>query len=244
MNANFHIFSSAEQLGQAAAEHVTFLSAQAVSARNRFTVALSGGSLPTLLSPPLVTEPLRDKIDWSKWHVFWADERCVPLTHPDSNYRLAREALFDYVNIPTTQIYPIDDTLAPAAAAAAYQNKLAHLFGPPENNPPRFDLILLGMGHDGHTASLFPDHPLLLEKKAWVAAVVDSPKPPPERITLTLPVLNQARQVVFMATGAEKAEALAAIINGTGQFPAQQVHPSHGSLHWFVDEAATRELRQ
>lgn len=249
MRPNLHTFARLEQLAQAAAGYVAQLSAQATAERGRFTVALSGGSLPKILCPPLVgpplaAEPLRSQIDWSSWRVFWADERCVPLTDPDSNYRLAREYLFEQVDIPPGQIYPLDDTLAPAAAARAYQAKLAEIFQPPAGQRPRFDLILLGMGEDGHTASLFPQHPLLRETERWVAPIFDSPKPPPERITLTLPVINEARQVAFITAGAGKAEALAQVMlaEAINPLPAQMVQPVKGELHWFVDEAAATGL--
>jgi 6-phosphogluconolactonase len=244
--ADLHIFSTPHQLGQAAAEYVARLSAQAISKRGHFTVALSGGSLPKLLCPPLVVEPLRSQVDWSSWHVFWADERCVPLTDANSNYRLAREYLFEHVQIPPAQIYPLNDSLDPDAAAVDYQAKLAQVFQPPASQRPRFDLILLGMGEDGHTASLFPDHPLLNEIERWVAPVFDSPKPPPERITLTLPVINNARQVVFLTAGASKVDALSQIMNratSANRLPAQMVQPTNGELHWFVDEAAAAGLK-
>lgn len=238
MDANFHIFQTTPQLGQAAAEHVAYLSEQAIAKRGRFTVAISGGSLPKLLFSPMMDEPLRSEIDWSKWHIFWADERCVPLTDSESNYRLTREYLFDHVDIPPSQIIPIDDTLDPVAAAADYQNKVAQIFNPPPGQPPRFDLILLGMGEDGHTASLFPNHPLLRETKLWVAPILDSPKPPPARITLTVPVINNARQIIFMATGMGKIQALTTIIKGNSNLPAELIQPTDGELHWFVDNAA------
>ena len=240
-----HVLPTIEELGEAAAVHVSCLSAEAVAARERFTVALSGGSLIRLLCPHLVAESRRSQIEWSAWYVFWADERCVPLTDADSNYRLARETLFDLVDIPQTQIHPIDDTLDPVAAAGSYQSELARAFRPGINQLPRFDLILLGIGEDGHTASLFPGHPLLEETERWVAPVLDSPKPPPERITLTLPVLNAARQVVFLAAGGGKAAVLRKVL-GTdvppGALPAQMVRPAEGEVHWFVDEAAGGNL--
>lgn len=242
-----HIFPALPELSQAAATYVAHLSAQAVATRGRFTVAFSGGSLPKLLCPSLVAEPLHTQVKWPAWHVFWADERCVPLTSPDSNYRLVQEYLFDHVDIPPAQIYTVDDSLEPAAAAAAYQNDLNRVFQPPTNQYPRFDLILLGMGEDGHTASLFPHHPLLKETERWVAPICDSPKPPPERITLTLPVINKARQVIFLATGAAKADILAGVLQSQspwGSLPAQLVQPESGDLHWFVDEAAANGLNQ
>jgi 6-phosphogluconolactonase len=241
---NLQIFPTLQQLAQAAAEYVARLSAQAIAERGRFAVALSGGSLPKILCPPLVADPLQAQVGWSSWHVFWADERCVPLTDPDSNYRLAREYLFEQVDIPPGQIYPLDDAPGPAAAATAYQARLAEVFQPPAGQRPRFDLILLGMGEDGHTASLFPQHSLLQETERWVAPVFDSPKPPLARITLTLPVINNARQVAFITTGAGKAEALSQVMRAdpASPLPAQRVQPATGELHWFVDEAAAAAL--
>jgi 6-phosphogluconolactonase len=240
-----HIFSTAQALGQAAAELVVRLAAQAVAERGRFMVALSGGSLPKLVAPALVAEPLRSRVDWSAWHVFWADERCVPFDDPDSNYHGAREYLFDQVDIPAEHIYPLDAALDPSAAAAAYQARLARVFQPAAGQLPGFDLILLGMGEDGHTASLFPHHALLAETERWVAPIFDSPKPPPARITLTLPIINQARQVAFVAAGAGKAEVLAQVLgpgDRTAELPARQVRPVHGDVHWFIDQAAALKL--
>jgi 6-phosphogluconolactonase len=215
-------------------------------------VAFSGGSLPGLLCPELVAEPLRSCVQWSAWHVFWADERCVPLADAQSNFRLAREYLFDHVDIPPHQIHALDDALDPAAAADNYQARLAHVFQVRDGELPRFDLILLGLGEDGHTASLFPHHPALDETQRWVMPIFDSPKPPPTRITLTLPILNNARHVAFLAAGAGKTEALAQVIGGNSFFygrlppddlPAQRVRPAQGDVTWFVDEAAAAKLR-
>lgn len=224
---------------------VADLSAQATANRNHFTVALSGGSLTKTLGRALVAQPFRDRIDWSAWHVFWADERCVPLDHPDSSYRLAREHLVDFVEIPPNQIHTLDDSLEPAPAATLYQTVLAQVFKPPAGHLPRFDLILLGMGQDGHTASLFPNHRLLQEANRWVAPIFDSPKPPSERITLTLPVINNARQVVFITAGESKASSLAQVLKAETppeNRPARMVRPTNGELHWFVDEDAASQL--
>lgn len=244
-NYHLHIFSNKEQLGDATANYVAELSAQAINQRGRFTVAISGGSLPKLLGPALVNSPLNTPIAWPAWHVFFADERCVPLTDSESNYRLAAETLFNHVDIPPTQIYPINEALSPAQAAADYQANLHRVFS--NATPfPRFDLILLGMGEDGHTASLFPGHPLLNETECWVAEILNSPKPPPERLTLTLPVINNARHVAFVATGAGKADILPQILEdkplSDTSLPAQRVQPVNGKLHWFVDEAAAVKL--
>ena len=243
---SLHILSTQEELSEAVAEYVQQLSATAIQARDKFVVALSGGSLPKILSAHLVTEPRRSQIDWSNWHVFWADERRVPLDHQESNYRLAKEVLFDHVSIPQEQIYPIDDTLKSAAVAArAYETKLREVLPPDDNKLPRFDLILLGMGEDGHTASLFPGHALLKETNRWVASIIDSPKPPPQRITLTYPVVNNANYVAFLTTGVGKAEMLPQAIETTGpesRIPAGRVQPTHGQVDWFIDKAAATHL--
>jgi 6-phosphogluconolactonase len=244
---NLHLAPTPAELAQQIAGYLLQVSGKAVAERGRFTVALSGGSLPKLLAAT-AAEPFSGRIDWAAWHVFWADERCLPLTDPDSNYYLARQFLLDQVDIPTGQIYPIDPALVsePAAAAKAYQAKLAEVFQPPAGQLPRFDLILLGMGEDGHTASLFPGHPLLVEKTLWMAPILNSPKPPPARITLTLPVINYARQVAFITTGAGKAEVLPQMLEPTTEplLPAARVQPTAGELHWFVDAAAAANLKQ
>ncbi|MFP4257566.1 MAG: 6-phosphogluconolactonase [Desulfovermiculus sp.] len=241
-----HIFPEKNDISMALASRVALVAEQAAAARGRFSVALSGGSLMDLLSPPLITAPLRSQIDWPSWEIFWADERCVPLLSPDSNFAAANRLLFKHVGIPWAQIHEIDDTLAPREAARAYQIEIKETLQPPNGQLPRFDLILLGMGQDGHTASLFPGHEVLQEKQKWVAPVLDAPKPPPERITLTLPVINYAREVIFVVTGTEKAPALRAILyeQDHGQnLPAALVDPTHGHLQWLVDEAASHQLK-
>ncbi|MCK6623937.1 MAG: 6-phosphogluconolactonase [Anaerolineae bacterium] len=251
---NLYVFPNPQELGQAAAAHVAQIAAEAIPARGRFMVALSGGSLPQLLGPALV----KQASDWSAWHVFWADERCVPLTHPDSNYILAKQYLFDHVPIPPGQIHAPDTALDPTQTAAAYETALAQVFTIPPSIPqpeepllqpsnppplPQFDLILLGMGEDGHTASLFPGHPLLQETERWVAPIFDSPKPPPQRITLTLPVLNNARHVAFITAGSGKAGILPQVFAAGSTLPAHLVQPTSGHLDWFVDEAAAAKLK-
>jgi 6-phosphogluconolactonase len=236
-----------EELSGAAASHVVRLAAQAMSERGRFCVALSGGSVMKIICPQLVAEPLRTNVDWSGWHVFWADERCVPPISTESNYGVANRLLLRHVNIPRGQIYALDDTRGAPEAAEAYESILTRVFQPGADRLPRFDLILLGIGEDGHTASLFPDHPLLSETDRWVAPVSDAPKLPPERVTLTLPVINNARHVVFVAAGAEKRSILCEVL-GPGshrqRLPAALVNPSDGDLQWFVDAAAAKNLRK
>jgi 6-phosphogluconolactonase len=181
-------------------------------------------------------------------HVFYADERAVPLDHPDSNHRSCTEALFSHVPIPPENIYTINashlDDLE--ELSDAYEKILVREFaGKDSARFPIFDLILLGMGPDGHTASLFPDHELLLEKDRWVAYVEDSPKPPPRRVTLTFPVINHASRIVFVAAGKEKQDALKKVLDSPEEgLPAARVKPVFpGQLYWFVDNEAAGQLQ-
>lgn len=241
---NYHIFPSLG-LAKRTAEYIVHISKKAVSERNRFVVALSGGSLPKLLFPALASEPVCSEIEWKAWHVFWADERCVPQMNSESNYYLASKHLFDYVDIPPSQIYTPNTSMEPAGMAVLYQSTLQRVFRIKGDELPRFDLLLLGMGEDGHIASLFPNHPLLKEKKRWIAPIFDSPKPPPERITLTLPVINNARCIIFLVTGKSKAAALKKIFqeeSTSSPLPAQMVKPMDGEVHWFLDEDAASGL--
>jgi 6-phosphogluconolactonase len=241
MRPKVHIYPSRDELSAGLAEHVARLAAAACAERRWFSIALSGGSLMEIIAPALGSAPLRDSIHWPSWHVFWADERWVPWSSPQSNYRLAEDRLLSRVAIPREQIYGIDDSGDPATAAGEYASVLAKVFKLRHGQMPRFDLILLGIGEDGHTASLFPNHPVLAETEAWVMPVHNAPKPPPIRITMTLPLINKARNVVFVAAGRGKAEMVATIGNpqmGKEKLPAQLVNPSDGELQWFVDGAA------
>ena len=175
-----------------------------------FTVALSGGSLPKLLAKGLLS--YRDALDFTNWHVFFADERYVAPEHEDSNYKACFEAFLKDVSIPTENIYKLNHKVSVEDAAAEYEEVVRKVFKSDAAGPPVFDLVLLGMGPDGHTCSLFPGHPLLDEKQRWVAAISDSPKPPPKRITLTYPVLNSARNVFFLAAGGGKADTMPKVL--------------------------------
>jgi 6-phosphogluconolactonase len=235
------------ELARAAAEDAVRLAGEAVAARGRFTFVLSGGSTPrslfTLLADP--QESFRDRIAWSAVHVFWGDERCVPPDHPESNYRMARESLLDHVPIPAANVHRIAAENPDAAAAAAlYDNELALFFALAERELPRFDLVLLGLGPDGHTASLFPGNAAVHETERRVIAPFVE-KFNTHRITLTAPVLNHAAVVIFLVSGAEKAAALAAVVEGARQvdlYPAQIIQPDDGVLVWLVDDAAAEGL--
>ncbi|HSD85678.1 MAG TPA: 6-phosphogluconolactonase [Anaerolineae bacterium] len=219
-------------LAQEAADRFVALARLASAAQGRFAVALSGGSTPRLLYEQLVTRP----IAWEQVHVFWGDERCVPLDHPASNYGMAQRALLSHVPLPTQNVHRLKGELDPAQAAQQSEAELRMFFG----TRPCFDLILLGLGSDAHTASLFPQTPALHEQQRWVVAqYVD--KLQADRLTLTPLVLNQAANVIFLITGSDKAPALRAVWHGPhdpDHFPAQIVMPTAGRVIWLVDQAA------
>ncbi|XP_034647922.1 6-phosphogluconolactonase isoform X1 [Trachemys scripta elegans] len=179
---------------------------------------------------------------WRSWVLAFCDERLVPVEDPESTYGAYKTHLLSKISIPENQVVIINPSLPVEEAASDYAEKLKEAFQ--GENMPVFDLLILGIGPDGHTCSLFPDHPLLQEKEKIVASISDSPKPPPERITLTLPVLNAARTVVFVATGESKAAILKRILEGDEEnpLPAALVQPHTGKLHWFLDESAAKEL--
>lgn len=211
----------------------------AEAAPERFSVALSGGSTPRALYERLAAVEMAERIPWRKVHLFWGDERCVPPDHPESNYGLAAAALLSRVPLPTENIHRIWGELPPAQAASLYEAELRAFFG----ETPAFDLVFLGMGEDGHTASLFPDSPALKESTRWAVHVAHTAPPPPlvSRVTLTFSVLNAARRVVFLVSGAAKAARFAQVWRGD-DFPAAQIHPKNGELLWLVDCDAAAAL--
>ncbi len=217
----------------------------AISTRGSFAVALAGGATPAGLYSTLATPPYRASIPWPSVHFFWGDERCVPPTHPDSNYQMVKEALLMKIQVPAENIHRIPAELEyPQIAADTYEQTLRMhplLGGRPF---PRFDLVLLGLGEDGHTASLFPGSELLHEKERWVAAPYVE-KLSAHRITLTPPVINHAFTVLFVVTGNSKASVLAQVLESEyrpDQLPAQLIRAEHGSLYWLVDRAAASRL--
>ncbi len=235
------IYPDTESLARAAAAHFVSLAGQAVASEGRFTVALSGGSTPRPTYAQLATSELSAQVDWPGVHVFWGDERCVPPDNPDSNYGMARKTLLDHVPIPVQNIHRIRGELEPEEAAAEYELTLREFFSPaPENPAATFDLVLLGLGADGHTASLFPSAAELEEQPRWVVAhYVDKARA--WRVTLTPTAINAATQVTFIVSGAGKAETMRRVLSGPHQpdlLPAQIIRPAMGSLLWLVDAAA------
>ena len=234
-----------DELSSGVAEYVLKAQSSALSRHPKFRIAVSGGSLPSILaSPALINNP---SVRWSKWEIFFADERAVPLSHPDSNYRLLKSVLLD--KIPQTggapTVFPIDESYLKDTRelAADYEQTLVKCFAAKDSvKLPIFDLILLGCGPDGHTCSLFPGHELLREDVAWVAPIEDSPKPPPRRITLTLPVVTHAIRVVFVAAGAGKKEVLRTIFEKPEEgLPCSLVNVGAGEkVVWFTDDAAVQ----
>jgi 6-phosphogluconolactonase len=240
------IFPSSVDMTRAAANLFAAGAAEAVSLRGRFTAALSGGRTPVELYTLLAKAPLASQIPWARVHLLWSDERCVPPDHPDSNYRMVRELLLNHVPIPPANVHRMSGEMDPAEAAARYEEQLRELFMPHGNGFPIFDFILLGLGEDGHTASLLPGTRAMHESARWVLGhYVDAQKG--WRITLTPPVINAARKVVFIVAGAGKAAVLRDLLEGPYQpdfLPAQVVRPDGGELLWMIDRDAAALLKE
>jgi 6-phosphogluconolactonase len=242
--ADIRILTTPQELSEAAAEEVLRAAKEAVAQRGRFTIALSGGSTPKNLFNLLATNA-RNVLPWDRTFFFWGDERHVPPTDPDSNYRMAEEAMLSKIPVAAGNVFRISAENPDAAAAAeSYEQTLRKFFQLEPGQFPIFDLILLGMGPDGHTASLFPNSPGLQEKSRLVIANwVDKLKT--SRLTLTLPVLNAARCVAFLVSGTDKAAVLKTVLEDDvpgEQYPSKLVHPKDGRLIWLLDRAAASEL--
>ena len=238
-----HLFDDLEALSQGAAEFFIVKAQDAMAARGRFSVALSGGSTPRRTYEMLAQPAFRDRVDWARAHIFWGDERCVDPDDPRSNARMAQEALLRQVPVPAGQVHPMDCRPSPREAARRYEALLQSFFAGGE---PRFDLILLGLGENGHTASLFPGAPVLTEAEGWVAEVYLA-EPDLHRLTLTAPCINRAATVAFLVAGAAKAAVVREVIEGPrdpSRLPAQLIHPEPGELHWLLDKGAAGALNR
>ena len=235
------VYPDLESLSRAAAALLVRQANLAVAARGRFSVALAGGATPRRTYELLAAPPLTDQAPWDRVHVFWGDERCVPGNDSRSNARLAKEAWLDHVPIPGNQIHPMNCAADPAAAARQYEAQLREFFA---GQPPRLDLILLGLGEDGHTASLFPGTAVLKEGERWAAAVYLA-EADLYRVTLTAPLINQAALVAFLVAGQSKAGVLREVLHGPSdpeRLPAQLIRPQNGELVWLTDLAAAAQL--
>jgi 6-phosphogluconolactonase len=232
----------AAALARQGAEQFIARAGEAVARAGRFAAALSGGSTPAALYSLLAAGEFRDRVDWPRVHLFWGDERCVHPEHPDSNFRMTREHLLERIQLPPENIHRMQGETEPVAAATAYESELRKFFGA---GLPRFDLVLLGLGEDGHTASLFPGSTALKETEHWVAAVyVDKLRS--HRLTLTLPVINAAAHVAFLVAGASKAAIVKEMLGSANasSYPAAQVMPARGQLTWLIAADAAAGLPQ
>lgn len=238
-----HILATPEDAAQAAAAFVADLAETRIAAEDRFTIALSGGYTPRYLYELMASPPYVQSITWERWYVFWGDERCVPPDHQDSNYRMTREALLNHVPIPAKNIYPIRGDTRPKYAAEEYEQQLYHVFTP---SKPAFDLILLGIGDDGHIASLFDGTDAIHENRRPVVANW-VPQLQAYRITFTFPLINAAQTIAFIVTDESKSEVIKQVLEPTSGdpiLPASQVKPTSGVVHWFLTRAATRRLER
>ena len=231
------ILADHESLSQAAAKIVTQQANSAIGLRGEFNLVLSGGETPRRTYEVLAEDRFKDEIPWDRVHVFWGDERCVQMNDPRKNERMAREVLLNRVPIPPNHIHPINCEGSPEHAALDYESFLRTYFA---GRSPRFDLVMLGLGNDGHTASLFPRSKALREEKRWVTES-KSPQDHLDRVTLTTNIINHASMVIFLVSGKDKAEILRKVIAQDivgDPLPARLIHPSGGQLIWLVDKKA------
>jgi len=229
-------------LARRGAEIFTRTAKDSVAMQGFFSVAISGGSTPRRMHKMLVKHPYLAGIPWEKTHVFWADERMVPFSHPDSNYGTAKRDFLEKTPIPPAQIHPMPAWSSPETAATLYQKELERFFQLEKDKVPIFDLIFLGIGIDGHTASLFPGAKISDDRGPWLASVKGG-NPNVNRLTMTYPIINQSRHVIFLVSGKEKAEVVKAIFEDKkAGLPAQRVQPKNGELSWLLDREAASLL--
>lgn len=237
------IVDDAPALAEAAAGAIIDAATAAVAAGPRFTVALAGGATPRETYMRLASPLFAESMPWDRTLVFFGDERCVPPDHPESNYGMASETLLTKVGLPADRVYRLrGEAEDPEEAATEYARTLASVFDTRRGGLPRFDLVLLGMGLDGHTASLFPGSPATREIFRTVVAVHAAAARIPQRLTLTFPAINAAARVIFLVSGAEKAKAVKAALSAGTSLPAGMVQPADGALTWIVDRAAASLL--
>ncbi len=237
------IYPDIDTISREAANYTMRVAREAIAKRGKFTFALSGGTTPGKMYGLLVSEPYRSQIDWSAVHLFWSDERCVAPEDPQSNYHLAQESLLSKLNLRPEQIHRMPaDQSDRARASADYEADIRKVLG---GDMPAFDLLQLGMGPEAHTASLFPHQPSLREEKRLIMAV-SVPKPPPDRLTFTPPLLRAARHMLFLATGADKAAALHEVLEGADnpeEYPTQGiVRQAKGEVVWMVDTTIAQHI--
>jgi 6-phosphogluconolactonase len=241
----FQIFNSINELSNYAAHSFIEIASLAIAERGRFLVVLSGGNTPMRLYELLGNESHRNQINWMQTHFFWGDERCVSIDDPGNSYGQAKKVFLDQVNTPAENIHRIQSDLEPARAALEYAHTLKHFADAPLAWP-RFDLVLLGMGDDGHTASLFPGSPVEVSSPTR-AVTANYQGRPAYRVTLTQNVFNDAANILFLVRGESKAKTLSSVLNGEFKpdlYPAQRINPHNGQVVWLVDEAAASQLKK
>ena len=242
------IYSNADALAIAAANLIQTAATQAIAERGRFTIALTGGSTPEQTYLRLADPAVRESIDWSRWYIFIGDERFVPSSDPRSNLSMVTRTLLSRVQIPYGHVFPIDTHApTPQDSAEDYSKRIKGFFGVAEKSPPpALDLILLGVGDDGHVASLFPGNPSLSATAAWFTSSPPGTLPPPvDRVTATLPFINAARQVLFLVSGTKKAAIVEEIFQNpqaAAQYPAAMIRPEKGALNWLLDKDAAANI--
>ena len=248
--AEVQTYNDYESLSRATAELIAACGAQAVADRGRYLLGLSGGRDPRRTYELLASAPIAETVDWSNTHIFWSDERHVPHDDPESNYRLAKETLLDHVPVPASQIHPFPTDVEPRRAARQYDHLLREFFGAPAeslrplDDGTTFDFLLLGMGDDGHTASLFPESGLIFEDRCYAAAEY-VPKLESWRLTLTPAAINGSRQIVVLASGRKKAERVRKVLEGPQlpeKMPIQNISPRAGRLVWMLDAESASDL--
>jgi len=235
------VYSGVETLSHAAADLFVRTVRRAVDSTDSFAVVLAGGHSPERTYQLLAEDPYRELVPWDKLHVFWGDERCVPRDDPSNNARMAFDRLLGHVPIPDNRLHPIPVEEPPERAAQGYEELLRTFF---RGRPPRFDLVFLGLGENGHTASLFPGTPILEERSRWVKEVY-VPEQHRYRVSLTVPIINHASTIAFLVHGPNKSRVLREVLKGPRRprdLPAQLITPVHGELLWLVDAEAAREL--
>lgn len=243
-NREIIVCRDALELSRKAAAQFVDLAHHAIGAGGRFSVALSGGSTPKALYALLAQDEFSSRLDWPRIHLFWGDERCVAPQHADSNFRMVNEALLDKITIPAENIHRMAGEKKPEVAAAEYENDLGTFFK--STDLPRFDLILLGLGEDGHTASLFPGSAALHETQHWVSTVY-AERLKAYRLTLTFPVINGAGQIMFLVSGASKRAIVKHLLGASGEpdsLPAAQVFPKNGKLTWLITADAAGDIEK
>ena len=238
------VFEAQQSLANFAAQHIRNRAEQAIGNWGQFSLVLAGGKTPELAYQRLAT---LNNIDWSRVHLFWGDERMVPHTHPDSNYGMVERSLLSHVAIPAANVHAIETAgMTPDSAAKNYSRTISTYFDSVPETDGLFDLVLLGLGDDGHTASLFPAMPSLKESDRYCVGTPPGRLPPPvDRVTMTFPLLNSARDVCFMVSGESKSETLREVLEGPTDvsfLPAQGIHLSDGEIHWYVDTSAASAL--